>query len=190
MKKSIVPSAEHFVVHYKKLHSMCTSIRGINLLIVLVSTGAVLIAVLFFQKVLHLTPCPLCVTQRVFVMAVGLLALLAFIHAPKKRGGRIYAGLGAVVALSGGAISLRHLWLQSLPDHLVPACGSGIAYLFQTLPLMDALKVILQGDGDCAEVVWSLWGISIPGWTLVSFIAFALINAWQFTRPMPAKILL
>jgi len=168
MKKSIVPSAEHLAVHYKKLRSICTSVRGINLLIVLVSTGAVLIAVLFFQKVLHLTPCPLCVTQRVFVMAIGLLALLAFIHAPEK----------------------RHLWLQSLPEHLVPACGSGIAYLFQTLPLMDALKVILQGDGDCAEVVWSQWGISIPGWTLVSFIAFSLINAWQFTRPMPAKLLL
>jgi len=184
MKQSIIPCAETFSVNHRKIKRICTSARGINLLIVLASITSVLIAVLFFQKVLHLTPCPLCVTQRVFIMAVGLLALFAFIQAPQQRGYRIYAAIGAVLAIAGSAISLRHLWLQSLPDHLVPACGSGIAYVFETLPLWDALTVILQGDGDCAEVVWSLWGISIPGWTLALFIGFALVNAWQYFRPL------
>ena len=49
-------------------------------------------------------------------------------------------------------------------------------------PLMDALSVLLRGDGNCAEVVWSFLGISIPGWTLVAFLGLAGFNLWQVLR--------
>ena len=28
----------------------------------------------------------------------------------------------------------------------------------------------IQGDGNCAEVLWSFLGISIPGWLLIGFL--------------------
>jgi disulfide bond formation protein DsbB len=28
----------------------------------------------------------------------------------------------------------------------------------------------ITGDGNCAEVLWSFMGISIPGWLLVGFL--------------------
>ncbi len=31
----------------------------------------------------------------------------------------------------------------------------------------DALRILFIGDGNCAEVVWSLFGVSIPGWVLI-----------------------
>ena len=32
--------------------------------------------------------------------------------------------------------------------------------------------LVLEGDGSCAEVVWTFLGISIPGWTLVGYMRY------------------
>ncbi|WP_075188149.1 disulfide bond formation protein B [Teredinibacter haidensis] len=158
------------------------SIRFTNLFIVAACTFAVFTAVLYFQKMLQLTPCPLCITQRVFIMMIGFTAFAAFAHHPKYLGRRVYASMGFIVAVIGSGISARHIWLQNLPEELVPACGPGLTYMFETMPLFDALKVLFQGDGDCAETVWSLFSISIPGWTLIAFAGLATVNIWQFVR--------
>lgn len=136
----------------------------------------------YMQYVMDLYPCPLCITQRVFIVAVGLTALLAFLVNPRPLGRRFFAGAGVVFAVLGGSFSSRQLWLQSLPADQVPACGPDIGYLMENFPLMDALSVLLRGDGNCAEVSWSLFGITIPGWTLVAFIGLAALNIWQIVR--------
>ena len=78
---------------------------------------------------------------------------------------------------------LRHIWLQSLPEDLVPACGPSLSYLLDTVPFFEAISVLLQGDGNCAESVWSFLGLTIPGWTLVAFIGLLLTNAYLIIRP-------
>ena len=79
-------------------------------------------------------------------------------------------------------MSGRHLWLQSLPEDEVPACGPGLDYLMDIFPLSDVIRMVLQGDGSCAEVVWSFMGLSLPGWTLVGFIALAVLGCFQVLR--------
>ncbi|MEO0442646.1 MAG: disulfide bond formation protein B [Pseudomonadota bacterium] len=155
------------------------SARQLLLLICLGSVILIAIA-LYMQYFMDLIPCALCMTQRVFVIAVGVVALLAWIHQPGIMGIKIYAIVGGLLAIAGGAFSIRHLWLQSLPEDLAPACGPSLGYLMDNFPLMEALTVLLQGDGDCAEVSWDLFGITIPGWTLVAFIGLFLINCWVF----------
>lgn len=160
---------------------MLPAARQTNLLLFLGCVGLMLIAA-YMEHVMGLVPCPLCITQRGFVILVGLLALLAFIHNPGVAGRRIYGGLGLLAAIIGGAFSSRQLWLQSLPPDQAPACGPGLAYMFDAYPFMDAVKVLLQGDGDCAKVDWALFGISIAGWTLVAFIGLAVLNIYQILR--------
>lgn len=160
---------------------MTPSARLTNLLLFLATAGMMAVA-LFMEHIMGLAPCPLCVGQRVFVVLVGLWALIAFVQGPGRLGRRIYALLGLISALAGGAVSTRQLWLQSLPEDQVPACGPGIDYLMDTAPFLDVLRVMFTGDGNCAEVVWSLWGISIPGWTLFGFLVLALVNVWQLLR--------
>lgn len=144
---------------------------------------AMLIAIaLYMQHSMGLEPCPLCMTQRVAIIAVGTVAFLAFLHNPAELGKKIYAALGAILAIAGGSVSSRQLWLQSLPEDQVPACGPSLEYMFDTFPLLDTLKIMLQGDGNCAEVVWTFLGLSIPGWTLVAFIGLLAVNIWQFLR--------
>lgn len=157
------------------------SVRTTFLLLFLGCTGLILVG-MYMQYVMGLYPCPLCITQRVFIVAVGLTALLAFIVNPRMTGRRIFGVFGVLFAIVGGAFSTRQLWLQSLPPDQVPACGPDIAYLMENFPLMDALSVLLRGDGNCAEVAWTFLGVSIPGWTLVAFIGLAIINMWQIVR--------
>lgn len=156
------------------------SYRNTNFIVAAGCTGLILIA-LYMQEVLGMHPCPLCITQRIFVILAGLLALLAALHNPAATGRKLYAGLGALAALVGGGVSARHVWIQHLPEDQVPACGPGLEYMFETFPLMDALTLLFQGDGNCADIVWQ-WGLTIPGWTLVAFVGLLLVNLWQGMR--------
>jgi protein dithiol:quinone oxidoreductase len=137
---------------------------------------------MYMQYGMGLYPCPLCITQRIFIVGCGLTGLVAFLVNPQTTGKTVFGSLGLILAILGGGFSSRQLWLQSLPPDQVPACGPALEYLLANFPLMDALSVLLRGDGDCAKVTWTFLGISIAGWTLVAFLGLAAINAWQILR--------
>lgn len=136
----------------------------------------------YLEYQVGLNPCPLCMTQRVFVVAGGLVALVAFLHNPGGGGRRVYGGLCAVIAMGGGAVAARHVWLQHLPPDQVPACGPSLEYMLETLPFRETLSMVLMGDGNCAETHWTLLGLSIPEQTLILFIVIALVSLWQTLR--------
>lgn len=133
----------------------------------------------FFQFVMDLAPCPLCISQRIAILLLGIVFLTAAAHNPARKGINIYAILGALVAVAGGSISARHVWIQHLPPNEVPECGPGLSYVFENFPLTETLKLMLSGTGECAKVDWSLFGISIPGWTLVAFVGLAIVSVLQ-----------
>jgi disulfide bond formation protein DsbB len=137
----------------------------------------------WLQYALGLEPCPLCMTQRVFIVAVGLTGLIAALHDPARLGIRIYATVMALLCVAGGSFSARHVWLQSLPLDQVPACGPSIDYILDTFPIMEALEILLRGNGNCAIVDWSFMGVSIPGWTLVAFAGLLALSAWTLLQP-------
>jgi disulfide bond formation protein DsbB len=148
-----------------------------------IACGLLMAAALFMEHVMALEPCPLCIMQRVMVIATGVIALLAALHGPAKIGIQVYGALVVTTAAGGAMLSMRQLWLQSLPADQVPSCGPGLDYLLDVFPLTEVLTMILSGDGSCAEVVWSLFGISIPGWTLAGFIGLIAIGLWQVGQP-------
>ena len=143
-------------------------------------------AALFMEHQMGLEPCPLCILQRVMVIATGVIALIAAIHNPQISGIKIYGGFMALSAVLGGGVSMRQLWLQGLPEDQVPVCGASLDYLLDVFPLTDVLSMVLSGDGTCAEVVLTFLGVSIPGWTLLGFVALVVIGLFQIIRPTRA----
>lgn len=130
---------------------------------------------LYLEHFQGLDPCPMCIFQRVVMLAAGLLFLLAALHGPQGGGVRgVYALLIVVAAGMGGFISGRHVWLQSLPEDQVPACGPSLDYLMDIMPFAEVLTTVLRGDGNCAVIDAAWLGISLPGWTLIAFVGFAL----------------
>ena len=155
--------------------------RQLNLL-AFVFCAALILTAFYFQYVKDLEPCPLCMAQRIAFYTSGLIFLLAAIHGPAIVMQRIYAGLTLLFSLGGVALASRQLWLQSLPEDQVPACGPGLEYMLEVLPWSEIVSVMLRGTGDCAKVQWTFLNLSIPGWTFIAFIGLAIISLMLFKR--------
>ena len=90
------------------------SVRLTHGLVALASLLLMIVA-LMLQEIDELHPCPLCISQRIAIIAVGFFAALACLHNPKKIGLKIYVVLQISAAALGAGIAGRHLWIQSLP---------------------------------------------------------------------------
>nr|WP_075881383.1 disulfide bond formation protein B [Halomonas massiliensis] len=122
-----------------------------------------------------LAPCPLCIFQRVGVIATAIVLAVAALHNPSGRIGRAFYGVLSLITVAGGAfVAGRHVWLQSLPADEVPSCGPNLDYMMDMLPLQDVVAMVLTGSGECAEIDFTLLGLSLPAWTLVGFLLLAL----------------
>lgn len=137
----------------------------------MLATGA------YLQLVVGLEPCPLCISQRLAILATGLVFVIGALHG---RAHKAYAALGTVTSLIGAGISTRHVWLQHLPKDQVPECGPGLEYVFKNFPLSDTLKMMLSGTGECAEIDAMFLGLSLPAWTLVAFLILASFSLLIF----------
>jgi protein dithiol:quinone oxidoreductase len=126
---------------------------------------------LWLQYGMGLDPCPLCIFQRIAVIATGVVFLIAAIHNPGDRGAAVYALLTVITAGIGAALAAWQVWIQAQPKGSVASCGMGLDYMLETLPLTDVIAKVLQGSGECAEQGWLLMGLAIPSWTFVFFIA-------------------
>lgn len=125
---------------------------------------------------MNLEPCPLCWLQRYAFMATGIVSLIGALHNPAGWTGRIYGLLLGLFSTAGLALAGRQLWLQSLPEDQVPACGPSVEYMLDVLPWLDVLRTAIQGTGDCAKVLWTFMGLSIAGWTAVFFSFLILLG--------------
>jgi len=154
---------------------MLLSTRSVAL--VGVAFCALMMAVaLGLQHIGGLAPCPLCVFQRVGVIATAVVLLVAAIHNPEGRMGKAFYGILSLITVGGGAfVAGRHIWLQSLPADEVPSCGPDLSYMMDMLPLQDVVNRVLSGSGECAEIDFVLLGLSLPAWTLIGFGVLALV---------------
>jgi protein dithiol:quinone oxidoreductase len=142
--------------------------RRLLVLLGLVCLGLVAGA-LYLQFVEHEDPCTLCIIQRYFFV---LIAIFAFLGARFKswRGIAVLETLIVVAAAAGIAAAAHHLYVQMHPgfscgfDPLQPAVDS--------LPPAQWLPSVFKVAGLCETVYPPIFGILLPGWSL---IAFALI---------------
>jgi len=162
--------------HRSALHSLASWRVG-NLAAFLICAAMMGFA-LFSQYVWLMEPCPLCVFQRIALIALGGIFLLAGLHAAGRIGRILYALLAAVAALAGIGVAGRHVWLQNLPKDQVPACGPGLDFMVDTFPLLEVLNMVLSGSGECAEVSWRFLGLTMPAWTLISFVVLGGWGVW------------
>jgi disulfide bond formation protein DsbB len=122
----------------------------------------------------NVQPCPLCIFQRMAMVGMGAVFLLATLHNPRRTGGRVYAVLIALAAVIGGALSGRHIWIQAQPEGSVPACGATLDYLMDVFSPGQVIRKVLTGSGECAKVDWTLFGFSMPVWVLGAFVVLGV----------------
>jgi disulfide bond formation protein DsbB len=138
---------------------------------------------LYAERVLGFEPCPLCMFQRVGVVILGAMFLIAALHHPRGvAGARVYAALLALAAAFPLYVAGRHVYIQSLPFGSVPSCGASFDYMMDVFPLMTVVQKVLTGAGECQKIDWSLFGLSMPAWVFISVFAIAVIGVWANAR--------
>jgi protein dithiol:quinone oxidoreductase len=137
----------------------------------------------YLQFAVGLEPCPLCILQRIMLLATGIAFLAAAIHHPARKAVAAgYAGLIVLLAATGAALAARHTWIQHLPEDRRPACGPSLDFMLSTFGPVKALGRILRGSGECGLVDWTFLSFSIPEWTLAAFLGFAVWAAFLAAR--------
>ena len=139
----------------------------------LASFGLVAFA-LYIQTKDNLEPCPLCISQRIAYMGLGLLFLIAAIHNPGKTGRKLYGILHLAAAATGSVIASRHIWIQANPDKVMAECGAGFDYIFKNFPFKKAIDLVFKGTGECTSIDWTLFDLTIPQLSLICFIALGI----------------
>ncbi|HSD75045.1 MAG TPA: disulfide bond formation protein B [Steroidobacteraceae bacterium] len=145
----------------------------------------------YLQYFGHLEPCPLCIFQRIAVLALAVVFLIAALHDPQKTGARIYGVLIDLAALAGIAVAARHIYIQSLPPGQVPSCGATLDYMLEVFPLTQVIRTVLTGSGECGVVDWTFLGLSMPWWVLISLTllgAMGLVANWRLPRRRPPQL--
>ncbi|MFT2110899.1 disulfide bond formation protein B [Marinomonas sp. 2405UD68-3] len=136
----------------------------------------VLLAVAFYMEYeMGLEPCPLCMLQRIVFLIIGMVSIASALHHSAKSYRRYAIGV-IVFSLLGAGLSIRHLYLQGLPEEQLPACLPGLSYMVEVFSWQEIVSAMILGTGECGDVVWTFLGLSIPGWTLVAFVGMALMN--------------
>jgi disulfide bond formation protein DsbB len=141
---------------------------------------------LFFQHVLHLEPCPLCVLQRVAIISVGIFAALGLFMKGARRQ-LAAAALATVCALVGAGIAGWHSWILVYPPESMN-CGRPFEWFHKDFPLETWLPKLFAGHGDCLKVDWTFLGLAIPNLSLIAFTlliaatVLAVRRSWQRLR--------
>jgi disulfide bond formation protein DsbB len=168
--------------HRSQLHGTANPALTAALAITAIA-AATLAGAWFFQLVLGIVPCPLCLEQRyAYYLAIPLGALVAFAAAKDAPRGIVLAGLAILVlaALGNAVLGTYHagvewkLW-QGPTDCTGPIGNLGSAG--NLLERLDTVKVI-----RCDEVQWTFLGLSLAGYNVLISLLMAAIGAWGLVR--------
>ncbi|NND60667.1 MAG: disulfide bond formation protein B [Gammaproteobacteria bacterium] len=138
---------------------------------------------LYSQYVDGLDPCPLCIFQRVALVAVAVVFLAGVVYVARGWGKYIHALFFVLAAGAGVAVAGRHVYLQSLPPGEAPACSMmSLDFMLGSFPLLEVLQRVFTGSGECAEIDWQFLGLSMPAWVLIWFVILGVAGIFNTLR--------
>lgn len=152
--------------HLAKIFNDARFVAGL----VMLASAAMLSGAFFFQYVMGLQPCVLCIYQRIPYAVAFVLGFIALILALRGKGAKPSAFIILVCApvfLIGAALGVYHTGVeQHWWVSVLEACSS------PALALDGDLKAQLEGTMAvrCDAIAWQMFGISMAGYNaLISF---------------------
>lgn len=154
-------------------------------LVVAVASTAILLGASFFQHVVGIPPCPLCLQQRIpHYVAVPLalvVALMAWRRAPRPLTAVGFAAL-ILALLAAAAIGAYHAGVEwgfwagpsDCTGEIAPFGNAG-----SLLSQMQTTSVI-----RCDVVLFRFLGLSLAGWNVVMSVGLALVAFWGLSRTL------
>ena len=116
---------------------MATYSARLALLTALTCAG-LLATALYMEYASGLVPCALCLAQRATFALIGIACLLYLLPFYTSR--FIFSLAAFISSTLGVWLASRELWLQSLPEDELPACGPDIYFMIERFPLTESLQ--------------------------------------------------
>lgn len=155
--------------------SSSVSVQAVSALLVALGSIFALASAWYFQLVIGLAPCPLCLEQRFAYYAGVPVALLAIVLALSGRWGwaRVLLGLLALAMAANAALAVYHAGVEwrFWPG---PVTCTGVPTVTENV--FEALKGARVPR--CDEAPWRLFGISMAGWNALIAAGLAVIAGW------------
>lgn len=133
----------------------------------------------YIEMLNQLKLCPLCFMQRACAFIFGFLCMWSMFVASVHRA-RFVSLLQCIFAGLGLYFASRQLWLQSLPAEVSEQCMPGLQAMFHYFSWDMILKSFFWGSSDCSHVDWQWYGLSIPLWSALYFVAMFATSVYVY----------
>lgn len=150
----------------------CSQGRGAWLLMVLTALILELTA-LYFQHVMLLQPCVMCIYERIALFGIMGASLLGAL-APKTPLRYVAILLWIYSAWAGLQLAWKHTILQLHPSPF-NTCDFFVNFP-SWLPLDKWLPTVFHASGDCSARQWQFLSLEMPQWLLGIFTAYLLFG--------------
>ena len=113
--------------------------------------------------------------QRYAYMSLAAICLLAVAHGPQRIGLLVYYAIADLLAGIGIGLAI---WQVTKGASMTTCLSDPIGEFVNGLPSANWWPEFLFANGGCADKYPPIFGISVPLWSLICFIAFyALITS-------------
>lgn len=151
----------------------------------LLASAVMLLAAHFFESVMNLYPCKLCLRQREVywaALAVGLISILVSFRWPHPHFSRVASILLGGVFLTGVGVAGFHAGVEW---GFFPAVCETAVMDFEGGLLSELEKP--QALGSCDKAPWVFLGLSMAGWNAVVSLFLACLSFIAATRSIKVK---
>ncbi|WP_438863537.1 disulfide bond formation protein DsbB [Neptunicella sp.] len=138
-----------------------------------ISTLGLELAALYFQYVMDLAPCIMCIYQRTAIFGIMLSGLIGILFNQNLLL-RIVALTGwGISSVWGGMIAYEHVDIQTAANPFFASCEI-VPNFPAWLPLHEWIPQIFAATGDCGDIDWQFMQLSMPQWMMAIFAFYAV----------------
>jgi len=137
------------------------------------SALALELSALYFQYVLDLAPCIMCVYQRLAILAIFFAGAIGTLGHKSALARTLAYSLWGVGAIWGTIIALEHVDMQNNSGSFFFSCEF-IPNFPTWAPLHEWLPFLFEATGDCGEISWQFLNYSMPHWMVVVYSAYTI----------------
>jgi disulfide bond formation protein DsbB len=140
---------------------------------------------LFFQHVMKLDPCVMCVYQRLAIFGILLAAIIGFAGYQSRIARLTAMSIWAVSAAWGLKLALELVDMQTNPS---PFATCSFLPEFPTwMPLHEWLPSVFMPTGMCTDIPWQMMGVTMGQWMIVAFSVYLIALVIFFVPALRSK---
>ncbi len=158
----------------------------ISWFILALSSASFLGAGFYFQHVIGLQPCHMCILQRIAFLCIFIFSLFCLIN-PKNK---ILSGLGflgwGIGSVFGSYIGSNLVYTQMFPPAInFSSCSMSATDMMTSFSFLDWFPMMFRATGDCSKSSYSFFNlITMEQFTLFIFVSYLLSFLFFFYKKM------